>query len=302
VKYQKKLDMLKTWMILTLITLAGILLSCNIINPAEDIPAYIKVDTVLVKVTNFDQGSASHNITCVKLNVDGTNLGFFEMPTMVPCLLTGMRSLIVYPGFELNGIAGSRDVYPFFEPYIGTGKIDLVRGQVIPITPTTTYKKDKDGKDVCKFPWIEDFEDAGISFVYPAYSDTVFRNQTDQVREGRYSGAIYLDTKNRFFEAYSSTDFQRITNGLMVLLEFDYLSNTIMEFGVYVLQDGAAVWNGLVYIRPIDHWNRIYIDLRNIMKDNQSAEFFRPGFRAGWDSTGLAKQAIILDNLKLIHF
>ena len=284
-------------MILPLITLACFFLSCNIINPAEDTPAYIKVDTVLVKVTNFAQGSATHNMTCVKLNVGGTTLGFFEMPTMTPCLLTGLQSVIVYPGFELNGIAGSREVYPFFEPYIGTAKTDLVPGQIITILPVTTYKA------ACKFTWMENFENAGVSFLYPAYSDTIFRNQTDTVRTGHYSGAIYLDTKNRFFEAYSSTDFKFPPLSSNALLEFDYFSNTQMEFGVYILENGAAAWNSLVIIRQIDHWNRIYIDLHTTLEDNYTtAEFFRPGFRAGWDSTGLAKQAIIMDNLKLIHF
>lgn len=290
-------------MMLPVITLAGFFLSCNIINPAEDIPSYIKVDTVLVKVTNFDQGSASQNMTCVKLNVAGTTLGFFEMPTMAPCLTTGMQSLYLEPAFELNGIAGSRAVYPFFKPYTGTGKIDFVRGKVITITPSTTYKAE------CKFPWMEDFEDAGVSFLYPTYSDTIFRNQSDTVREGRYSGAIYLDKNHRFFEAYSSTDFELPDKGQssMVLLEFDYMSNINLEFGVYVITDGAAIWNSLVIIRPINHWNRIYLDLHSTVALNPTTiisrpVLFRPGFRTGWDSTGLAKQAIIMDNLKLIHF
>lgn len=288
--------MLKIRSFITVITLACLSLSCNIINPAEEIPSYIKVDTILVKVTNFDQGSASHNLTCVKLNVGGISLGFFEMPTMVPCLMTGKQSLYLEPGFELNGIAGSREVYPFFEPFTDTAKIDLAAGQVITITPTTKYKK------ACKFVWIEDFEDAGLSFEYPTYSDTVIRSQTEILREGRFSGAIHLDARNKFFEAFSSADFELPTTGLKVLLEFDYISQTSMEFGVYLLKDGAAIWTSLLVIRPVDHWNRIYIDLHTTLDDNLDAEFFRPAFRAGWDSTGAAKQSIIMDNLKLIHF
>ena len=295
-KYQNILEMLKPWIILPAITLASILLSCNIINPAEDIPAYLQVDTVLVKVTNFEQGSASHNMTCVKLNVAGTSLGFFEMPALVPCLTTGLQSLYLEPGFELNGIAGSRSVYPFFYPYTGTAKIDFVPGQIIKIAPTTTYKKE------CKFAWIEDFEDAGVSFVYPGYSDTIFRNQTDRVKDGQFSGAIFLDTKNRYFEAYSSTDFELSENGTMILLEFDYRSTNLMEIGLYVMKDGSAVWNTLLFIRPIDHWSRIYIDLETMVGDNQTAKYFRPGLRVGWDSTKLAKQSVYMDNIKLIHF
>ena len=288
--------MLKSWMVLPVIILACLILSCNIINPAEDIPAHIKVDTLIVKVTNYNQGSAKHHMTCVKLNVAGTTLGIFEMPAMVPCLFTGLQSLYLEPVFELNGITGSREVYPFFKPYTGSAKIDFVPGQVITIVPETTYKSE------CKFPWIEGFENAGVSFLYPAYSDTVFRNQTDTIREGRYSGAVYLNKANRFFESYSSTDYELSNTGTMVLLEFDYFSTALLEIGVYAIVNETATWNSLVYVRPINHWNRIYIDLRSIAKNNPTADLFRPGFRAAWDSTGLTQQAIIMDNLKLIHF
>jgi len=288
--------MLKTWMIISVITLAGLLFSCNIINPAEDIPAYIKVDTILVKVTNFEQGSAKHNMTCIKINVAGTTLGFYQLPAMIPCLTTGEQSLYLEPGIELNGITGSRIVYPFYNPYIGTGKFNFAEGEVITIVPQTTYKT------VCKFPWIEDFEDAGVSFLYSTYSTATFKAQKDSVREGHYSGAIYLDKDHKYFEGYSSTDFVLPKTGTPVLIEFDYLSNALLEFGMYVLTDGAAVWNSLVYIRPISHWNRIYIDLNTTTGGYQSADFFRPAFRAAWDSTGIPVQGIIMDNLKLIHY
>ncbi|MFA6128046.1 MAG: hypothetical protein WC699_12125 [Bacteroidales bacterium] len=286
----------KPWLYLPLITLCCLSLSCNIINPPEDIPSYIKVDTVVVKVTNFEQGSASHKMTCVKLNVGGTSLGIFEMPTMVPSLITGLQSLYLEPVFELNGIEGSRAVYPFFKPYIGTGQFDFIPGEIITIVPTTTYKPE------CKFVWIEDFEDAGVSFLYPAYTDTVYRNQTDSVKEGHYSGAIYLDKKNRFFEAYSSTDFELPKNGSMALLEFDYKSTATLEFGMYLMEGESGVWTTIIAMRPSKHWNRIYIDLNTTATENLTTELFRPAFRAGWDSTGAAKQGIIMDNIKLIHF
>jgi hypothetical protein len=288
--------MQRTRIILLVITLAGTFLSCNIINPSEDIPAIIKVDTVVVKVSNFDQGSASHNITCVKINVAGTTLGFFHLPAMAPCLTTGLQTLYLEPGIEVNGITGSRMVYPFFKPFTGTAKFDFVEGEVITISPVTTYKSE------CVFAWMEDFEDAGVSFDYPSYSDTVFRNQTDTVKEGRFSGAVYVDTKNRFFEAYSSSDFDLPKTGSPVLLEFDYLSTALLEFGMYIIEDNTATWNSMIYVRPVNRWNRIYIELNSTTADNQTADLFRPGFRIVWDSTGPAKQAIIMDNLKLIHY
>jgi hypothetical protein len=286
-------------MIIPAITLSGFLLSCNIINPPEEIPSYIKIDTFLVKVTNFDEGSASHNITCVKVIVgDGaTNLGFFEMPTMIPSLSTGEQSLFIYPVIELNGIAGSREVYPFFNPYTGTGKFDLVPGEVVTINPITTYKEE------CKFPWIEDFEDAGVSFEYSAESDTVFRTESDTVKEGRFSGAIYLDKDHAKFEAYSSTAFELPEDGSPILLEFDYRGTATIEVGLFAIQDQSAGWNSMVYVRPVAHWNRIYIDINStVVYNKDNADLYRPGLRIVWDSTGPAQQSVLMDNIKLIHF
>jgi len=294
-KYQKYLSMHKIRLCLPVITLAVSLISCNLINPSETIPALIKIDTVKVSVTNFDQGSASHMLTNIWLSVNGKNLGVYEMPALIPSLESGKQWVYIRPGVKLNGISASRVAYPFFEPY-ELKDFNLEPGVSTLITPTTTYKKE------CKFPWMEDFEDAGVSFNYASYSDTTFRNQADTVREGRFSGAIYLDKTNRFFEATSSTDFELPNSGTMILLEFDYLSNTSLEAGVYVIEDGAAVWSSLVMIKPTTTWKRIYIDVHSTVSYENTADLFRMGFRAAWDSTGREKQGIIMDNLKLIHF
>jgi len=288
--------MIKNWWIFATLTLSCTLFSCDIINPAEEIPAYLKVDTVLV-VTKTGQGAAVHNISCVKFNVGGTTLGFFEIPTQTPCLSTGPQSVIVYPGMRLNGIASSREVYPFFTPYYGSSKIDLTAGEVISITPTFTYKP------AAKFIWLEDFEDAGVTFLYATYSDTTIICQSDVVSSGRRSGAVYLDSEHKSFEAFSSTDFDLPSTNSEALLEFDYRSDVAIEVGIYSLTDGVGTWNTLMVIRPYKTWNRIYIDIHTLLEDSDlDAELFRPGLRAAWDSTGQAKQSFYLDNLKLIHY
>lgn len=287
--------MQKTWMILPVITLAGLLFSCNIINPPEDIPAYIKIDTLQV-VKGLGNEPAYHNLTCVKINVAGTSLGFFEIPTMTPCLTTGLQTLFIEPGFAVNGISASRAVYPFFKPYTGPSKFNLIPGEDIIITPTYSYKP------ACKFPWEENFEAAGVTFLYGEFSDTIFMTETSQVREGKHSGAIYIDSVRQVFQATSDKDFTLPNTGSMIIMEFDYLSTAMLEFGVYTFLNGIMYWNSLVIVRPINHWNRIYIDLQPFVKSNSSSESFRPEFRAVWDSTGPPNQSIYMDNLKLIHF
>ena len=287
--------MLKIRISLSAITLALVLSSCNLINPPEEIPALIRIDTIFVHVDQFDQGSASHQMNNVWISVGGKNLGVFELPALIPCMETGPQWVFIRPGIKLNGIAASRAAYSFYEAY-ELNDFNLESGVVTTINPVTTYKKE------CVFAWMEDFEDAGVTFNYASYSDTVFRNQKDSIKEGRFSGAVYLDRENRYFEATSSEDFELPSNGTLVLLEFDYMNDLTFEVGTYVIKDEAATWNSLVFIRPMDRWNRIYVDLYSTAMSETDADLFRMGFRAAWDSTGRATQGILMDNIKLIHF
>ena len=287
---------------LTVITLAALLLSCNLINPAEEIPALLKIDTVLVTVNEFDKGSDSHQMTDIWISVGGKNLGVFEMPALIPCLLdTASQWIYIRPGVKMNGMASTRVAYPFFVPYQlnVTGKpvdIELESGKTSTITPRFTYK------DECVFAWIEEFEDAGVTFNYASYSDTIFKNQNEIVKDGHYSGVIYLDSTNSFFEATSAEDFTLPVDGTSILLEFDYLNTVEFEVGTYVIEDEVATWSSLIMLRKSDKWQRIYIDLQSTVAYETEADLFRMGFRAQWDSTGTETQSMLLDNIKLIHF
>lgn len=281
-------------LIVSFFSMAIILSSCDLINPPEKVPAYIRIDTFKVEVNDFDEGSASHYITNCYISAGGANLGVFQMPFTIPSLETGLQTLTIRPGIKLNGIAASRIDYPFFEPYIID--YELHAGETHLIEPVTTYKES------CLFPWIEDFEDAGISLLYAEYSDTIFVNQKIELREGRYSAAIYLDEENAVFEAFS-TDFFELPQDLSpILLEFDYKNNNGFEIGMYLLEEGVAEWYGLVYINPSSIWKRFYVDIGQTASANLTTELFRMGIRAFHEPENNDSAEIYLDNIKLIHF
>jgi hypothetical protein len=286
---------MKAFRFLCVIFLAlGVLSSCDLINPPERIPSYIQIDTVLVSVNDFDQGSASHMMTVCYLSVGGDNIGIFEMPFTVPSLETGLQTIYIRPGVKLNGIAASRIDYPFYEPYVID--YELHEGEIHIIEPTTTYK------DECKFPWVEDFEDPGLSFQYADYSDTIFVVQDEILREGKYTGAIFLNEKQGIFEASSITDFVLPQNSSLVLLEFDYKNTNGLEIGMYLLEDGIGEWYDLVYIKPSPVWKRFYVDIGLTAASHPTTDFFRMGFRAFHEKGVADSTEIYLDNIKLIHF
>jgi len=282
---------------LSIITLflSTILMSCDIINPPEPIPAYIRIDTVHVVVNDIDKGSALHNLNNIWISVGGENLGVFEMPFEVPTLSTGFHTLTIRAGVKLNGIAASRFSYPFFENYLTD--LELRSGEVYTITPVTTYKKD------CVFAWMEDFEDAGVAFEYSDKSTVQFSNQHGVLREGRYSGAAQLDSEHRFLEVTSRDIFDLPPQASALFLEFDYQNTNPIEVGMYVIEsDGSGVWSSVMLIKANEKWKRIYVDLGSPLSYEDNIKYYRPGFRAEWDQPDSLPSMIYLDNLKMIHF
>lgn len=277
-----------------LLVLAGFP-ACNLINPPEEIPAYIRIDTFQVTIQNFDEGSASHMITDCWISVGGSNLGVFVMPFTIPSLEKGWQTVSVRPGIKLNGVSASRIDYPFFEPYLTD--LDLREGEIHHLAPVTTYK------DACQFPFIEDFEDPGVSFTYSDYTDTTFILQKEVVREGRVSGAIYLDYTRSAFEAWLNKDLELPENATPVLLEFDYLNNNEFEVGMYLIEDGVMVWNPLVYVRASDNWKRFYVDLGTTATLESETDLYRISLRAVHEQADSTQRGeIFLDNIKVIHY
>ncbi|MCK5821480.1 MAG: hypothetical protein KAH17_06325 [Bacteroidales bacterium] len=269
--------------------------SCDIINPPEEIPAYIRIDTFQVTVDDFDKGSASHMITDIWMSVGGSNMGAFTMPFTIPTLKTGSQSVFIKPGIKLNGISASRIAYPFFKPL--TIDLDLKKGEIHLIQPVSEYKEE------CIFRFVENFEDPGVSFIHQDYSDTAFITQKNVVKEGRSSGAIYLTEENSNFEAYIDEDFDLPENGSFALLEFDYKTNNGFQVGMYLIEDGALSWYGLVYVRPSDVWKRMYVDLGTVATYHNSTELYRISFLAAHEQKDAETMGeIYLDNIKIIHY
>ncbi len=268
--------------------------SCDIINPPEDTPTFIRIDTFLVEVTDIDQGAATHRITNSYLNIGGKNIGIHQMPFEIPCFETGLQTLFIRPGIKLNGISASRIDYPFFEPYVVD--IELRKNETHLITPKTTYK------DACVFSWMEDFEDAGLSIIYAEYSTTSIVSQNDKLRSGRYSGAIYLSKEDSIFEGYSSEFYELPQNASPILLEFDYINTNGFEIGMYTLEDGATEWFPLVYVNPSETWKRFYTDVGFYASNNPTVDKFRMGIRAFYEEEAGETGEVVLDNIKLIHF
>ncbi len=234
-------------------------------------------------------------MTDIWLNVGGSNMGVFRMPFTIPTLEKGFQTIFIRPGIKVNGVSASRTAYPFYKPF--TIDLELKEGEIHLIEPVFEYK------DECKFVFIENFEDPGVSFIYADYSDTTFLLQKDVVKEGRSSGAIFLTKDNSTFEAYFDEDYELPETATPVFLEFDYKNNNDLQVGMYLIEEDVITWYGLVGVRPSDTWKRIYVELGTVAAYQHETDLYRIAFRATHEQKdSLAMAEIYLDNIKLIHY
>lgn len=285
-------------LLLALLALIFIASSCELFDRPETIPSFIRIDTVTLS-TGLGEGSASHKIKDIWVTTGDEFIGAFELPATVPILQEGEQDLSLKAGIIVNGIASTRSIYPFYLAKEMT--LNLVPDSIIDISMSTSYDPDTE------FPWAaagqEGFEEGGITFDDGPSSDTTMLKTSDpaHVFEGSYSGVIYLDTTNSYYEAISSSAYDLPKANASVILEFNYKCNNRFSVGIYANISGSGVPNELLIINPSDEWNKIYVNLSTAVSRNYTASDFNIFFEAILEDDN-ENAAIYLDNIKLVHF
>src|SRR5690606_28600184 len=147
----------------------------------------------------------------------------------IPILAEGEHNFVIYPGIKQNGISATRVRYPFYERYDAT--INLIKGEEVVVTPTTTYKSET------QFKLIEDFEDVGVDFIPDIISDTtivVLDNGAypNIVKYGSKCGAVFLSELDSIYKGTTNSDLNLPGEGAEVYVEIDYMNNNSMVLGV----------------------------------------------------------------------
>ena len=92
------------WFLIPLLGLA----SCDLINPEEEVPAYLYIDEfTLGPNPNINHGSLSSRITNAYVFVGGDVLGLVSLPALLPVTLTGEQEVIIDPMIRDNGVAAT---------------------------------------------------------------------------------------------------------------------------------------------------------------------------------------------------
>lgn len=232
---------------------------CNIINPAEDTPTYVNIDSFKMTITDpIKEGSNSRNINSVWVYYNNNPVGVFDLPCRVPVITEGNSGqILVAPGISLNGFQDLQQQYPFY--LFDTMTLQSNPGGQVNFTPTTRYISS------AKFPFKEDFE-VGNSFTefYPGVTgDTsiVKTSKASDVYEGGGSGYIYLDANNPTSENISGTGFS-IGKGESYL-EINYKCSVPFQVGLYsTATSGVDVYDeNIGGVKASSVWKKIYISL-----------------------------------------
>lgn len=275
-----------TIILLTLLSLS----SCEWINPEEKLPAYLRVDEFKLSTNPIYQGPNNHKITDAWVYVNGEFIGLFEMPFEIPVLTTGAVTIHIKPGIKNNGIASSRVHYPFYQIWM----VDTVLNsmETLQLIPSTSYYAET------SFAWVEFFEDPGVSIDTSILGNVALASE--YIGSNRVGKIELLDSSD-VFDGETISHFEAPTSNFSTYLEMDYVCNQEFTVGLYLYTAGGLIIQPIIYLNPIDDWNKIYIDLSYYMQTTQDLEDFQIYFRAG-KQTSVDTGLIMIDNLKLLHF
>lgn len=264
---------------------------CSVFDPAEDIPSYIRINSISLTINNSTiEGTGSHKITDAWVYIDGQLIGGFEMPVSIPVLSEGTHNILVLAGIKQNGLSSTRAIYPFFKGW--ESSVTLVRGQVVNVSPVVTYYPNTN------FVWMCDFDDVGTTI-----NDQVgpFPGRLQEIGgaaafEGE-SGYVTLSTDTNEFYAESSLAYV-LDNSFDVYLEMNYSCNQPFVIGMLNITNGAYIpW---CEVSSSTSWNKIYIRLNDAILTQPPGGIYRI-YIAMMKSTDVAEPWLAFDELKLIN-
>jgi hypothetical protein len=272
-------------------------------NIKADIPSYIEIHHFDYEGNSSQTPPYSHsynstNITDVWITMNGEILGNFEIPCTIPILSEGQHSFDMSPGIKVNGIAGSRIKYPFYEKY--QTEIILNMNESVYVAPETRYKTTTNDPTTPSFSFKEtgSFEGIGTMFEASSASDTTVVIQNETVFQGEYSAAIYLDSVNTYFDVRTNTELDSLVFNTNTFLELDFKSNINFNIGLVIIND-IEQKQELMQLYATDEWKKIYLDLKPLINMGNSLSKFKIYFEGSYDENEI-KNSVYLDNLKLV--
>jgi hypothetical protein len=283
--------------------------SCEIINPIEDIPYYLRIDSIsFMDSTNIPAIPSKEGVHQIKdawVFVDGIYMGTYEMPNTIPIFgAPGSHEIIVSPGILISAQNGNRQIYPFFTNYKTSINVEL--GNTVTVQPKISYDP-----TAVKFPseasgqLPEEFEGVGTIFKTTINSDVDTIIRTDNpalVFDGNFSMLMEMDATKDFMEFETDKAYSLPNNARPVYMEVNYRANVYLNIGLYVISnDGTSVKEvSVITMLPTNNeWKKLYLNLTDAVSSYSNSKY-KVYFKAAHDSGNTSSQ-VLIDNFRVMY-
>ncbi|MEM7104527.1 MAG: hypothetical protein AAF502_15430 [Bacteroidota bacterium] len=265
--------------------------SCDLVNPAEQIPSYIHIEPYTLTTTPF-QGSDSHRITDAWVGVDGQLIGAYFLPATIPVLAEGSTEITIFAGVIENGISATREIYPFFQEQITT--VDLAPIEIDTIAPATSYRPE------AQFVFIEDFEASNL------FGDDLDGNPASTMSissinpfEGQSVGRISMIDDGNIAAVGTAIRYVLPKDGTPIFLELNYRCEVDFSIGIIGYSGGTGEQVLKLTLTARDEWNKVYVSLDQevIAIDADQYQIYFQAEKASTEN----EANVYLDNIKLLH-
>jgi hypothetical protein len=269
---------------------------CTFFDRDDQALSFIRINEASLEPT-ANSGFPSHKITDAWVYVDQQLIGVFPIPSTVPVYTNESqdKDIMIGPGVKPNGLNSNSIEYPFYERLKINTK--LKASDTLLANLKTRFSS------ISKFDIVEDFE-VSNSFTQELDGnlDTKVERVLDSSNGGRYVGRILLDSKNTDLEVAHNLEFLGINNKQgKVFFELDYKSNELFFVGVILRQGTTFAKSYQLGIAPSNTWNRIYVDLTELIS-KQTVEGYKIVLAAKVSNSTASNREILIDNIKLVHF
>ncbi len=252
--------------------------------------SFLLVNTVSL-VTTPTQGENTEKITDIWYYVNDQFKGVFPVGSVMPIVATGNADIKLLAGIKNNGISGTRIPYEFYNSK--EFNLSIEEGKTYTVTPQFEYNSN------AIFYYAENFDASFGGSQFSSVGDSAISNTKDfdvSQSYGGIGGSILMGMSDAKPTAkiINTAQYYIPAGGATVYLEINYKCN--QKFIVGVIGGGFDERDALV-INPSDDWNKIYVQLTNVVSTQPTYSGYQVFIKA---TKAVDNPAIYIDNIKLI--
>jgi hypothetical protein len=281
------------------------LFGCDLINPAEELPAYVSIQNPMVSAPDDTTFRSNAGVRNAWLYHGGFLQGAYQTDPqvdtngrVVPFLQLDQTDFFIEGGIYESGQSSFQIVYPFWKRV--SFEWAATPGDTLEVTPVFHYVDEA----LYDLPVSVSFEGGGVDFDrfasgLPDESPFFVTSATDPYR-GQNCGLVEFRSGERYFEVINTVPFRTLQSS-NIFAEITY-KNTI-PFTVGLIYGSRTNPNRkpILTVSPSSTWNTVYVhmitEVRNIINAaGPSTDFWLWIIADGEDKEGYIK----FDDIRVI--